>query len=195
MMKTLPALMLAGAGMLATTSAMAKKPNGWFVNAGVGSAHYKASVDGYGSGTEAGTAYMINAGYHDQRILGFEVGYTDLGSVDAKGGYGDRAKLSGDGWTLGLNGHFNPTRHWYVSTRSGAFLWKLRAKAGVAYDDGSTETFRGSEQSIGWYAGVGTGYDIDRHWSVGASFDYYKIDKDDYDIGTRIFAVNAEYRF
>jgi OmpA-OmpF porin, OOP family len=195
MQKKLLILVLATSGLVAVATAHAEQPNGWFVNGNVGSSHYKAHIDGLGSGTENGTAFMVNAGYRDQRILGFEVGYTNLGNVSENDGYGDRVKLSGDGWTLGLNGHFNPTKQWYVSARGGAFLWKLSAKARIAYSDNSTDTFRGSEQSLGWYAGVGTGYDINRRWSVGANFDYYKIDKDYYDLGSQIFSVSAEYRF
>jgi opacity protein-like surface antigen len=195
MRKHLLPLAIAASGMAFVATAHAEQPNGWFVNGNVGSSHYRAEVDDVGSGTETGTAFIVNAGYRDQRILGFEAGYTNLGSVSESDDFGDRVKLSGDGWTLGLNGHFNPTSHWYISARGGAFLWKLHAKARIAYNDGSSDTFRGNEQSLGWYAGVGTGYDINRHWSVGGNFDYYKIDKDMYELGTRIFSVSAEYRF
>ncbi len=99
------------------------------------------------------------------------------------------------GWTLGLSGHFNPTAHWYISARGGAFLWKLDAKATVVNLNNTTTTISGSQQSLGWYTGVGTGYDISRHWSVGANFDYYKIHKSSYDIGTKLLTVSAEYRF
>lgn len=185
---------LAALGLLATASAYADQPNGWFANASVGSAHYTADADGLGSGTETGTAFIVNAGWRDQRILGFELGYTDLGSVSAHDGAGSRAKLSVDGWTLGLNSHFNPTNHWFISARGGAFQWKAHARATIV-DVNGTETFRGSEQSLDWYAGVGTGYDINRHWSIGANFDYYKAAKQGADVGTRIFSVTAEYRF
>jgi hypothetical protein len=50
----------------------------------------------------------INGGWRS-RFIGFEGGYVDLGSVSENDGFGDSAKLSGKGWTLGLNGHFNPT--------------------------------------------------------------------------------------
>ena len=185
---------LAATGLLAATSAQADQANGWFANASAGTAHYTATVDGLGSGTDNDAAFIVNAGWRDQRILGVEVGYTDLGSVSANDGAGSRAKLSGDGWTLGLNGHFNPTAHWFISARGGAFQWKLHAKATLADVDG-TETFRGSEQSLDWYAGVGTGYDIDQHWGIGANFDYYKMAKHGADVGTRIFSISAEYRF
>lgn len=187
-------LVAATCGLFAAT-AHADQTNGWFVNGNVGTAHYKATVDGDGTGTDSNTAFMLNAGYRDQGILGFEAGYTNLGSVSSKDSYGDRYKLKGDGWTLGLNGHFNFNDHWYMSARAGGFLWKLKATATI--NDGTfTETDRASKQGLGWYAGLGTGYDIDKHWSVGAAFDYYNMrSRGEYEIGTRVFSVNAEYRF
>ncbi len=190
--KLLP-LIAATCGLFAA-SAHADQTNGWFVNGNVGTAHYNATVDGVGTGTDSNTAFMLNAGYRDQGILGFEAGYTNLGSVTSRDSLGNRYKLKGDGWTFGLNGHFNFNDHWYMSARTGGFVWKLKATATIYQPTGSA-TYRGSQQSLGWYAGVGTGYDINRHWSVGASFDYYEISKHGYDFGTRIFSVGGEYRF
>jgi hypothetical protein len=187
-------LALAAGGLLATAAVHAEQPNGWFVNANAGGAHYKAHVGDLGSATESDTAFILNAGWRDDRILGFEAGYTNLGSVRANDGAGTSGKLSADGWTLGANGHFNPTAHWYISARAGAFQWKLRAKATVADVDGA-QTFRANAESLDWYAGVGTGYDVDSHWSFGAHFDYYKMAKYGADIGTRVFSLGAEYRY
>lgn len=193
MHKQLLPLAIAACALFAT-AAHADQTNGWFVDGSAGTAHYKATVNGLGSGTDNNTAFILNAGYRDQGILGFEAGYTNLGSVSATDSSGDRAKLRADGWTLGLNGHFNFTDHWYMSARGGLFLWKL--KSTLTYNDGTGRpTLRGSEQAVRWYAGVGTGYDINRHWSVGANFDYYKISKNSYDIGSKIFSVSGEYRF
>lgn len=188
-------LSLATCGLLAAPAfAQDTTPNGWYVNGNVGTAHYKATVDGLGSATESDTAFILNAGYRDANILGYELGYTNLGNVSAHDDAGNHAKLSGDGWTLGLSTHLNPTDHWYISARGGMFLWKLKAKATI--DDGTGPvTYRDSQQSLDWYAGVGTGYDINRHWSVGANFDYYKISGTGYDVGTKLFSVSAEYRF
>ncbi|BFI97018.1 MAG: hypothetical protein RSP_25280 [Rhodanobacter sp.] len=192
--KLLP-LLAAACGLFAA-SAHADQTNGWFVNGNAGTAHYKATVDGVGTGTDSDTAFMLNAGYRDQGILGFEAGYTNLGSVSSKDGYGDTYKLKGDGWTLGLNGHFNFNDHWYMSARAGGFLWKLKSTLSVDIPGLGSATYRDSKQGLGWYAGVGTGYDIDKHWSVGADFDYYYMrNRGNYEIGTRIFSVSAEYRF
>lgn len=178
-----------------TQAAQASELNGWYVNGNVGHARYHVNVPSYGSGSDNGTGFMVNGGYRDQNILGYEAGYTYLGSVTAQDSTGNRTKLTGGGWTLGLSGHFNPTTHWYISARGGAFLWKLDAKATVVNLNNTTTTISGSQQSLGWYTGVGTGYDISRHWSVGANFDYYKIHKSSYDIGTKLLTVSAEYRF
>lgn len=195
--KLLP-LAAAACGLFATTAYADQTTNGWFVNASGGTAHYKATVDGLGSGTDDNTAFILNAGYRDQGVLGFEAGYTNLGSVSATTDAGDRAKLKADGWTLGLNGHFNLTDHWYLSARGGLFMWKLKANVTVG-SGADRATYRASKQSLNWYAGIGTGYDINRNWSVGASFDYYRIsDKFDgvgFDVGSRVFSVGAEYRF
>lgn len=179
---------LLAAGLFVCTGVAAKDLTGWFASGAVGRANYHATYDGYDPGSDHGTAAIVNAGYRTQ-FIGFEAGYTDLGSVSASDA-GDSAKLSGDGWTAGINGHFNPTQQWYISARGGAFVWKLHAKTTYANDQ-----YSANEQSLGWYAGVGTGFDINRHWSLGANFDYYKISKHDLDIGSRVFTIGAEYRF
>ncbi len=192
--KHLLTIALATGGLFAT-AAHADQTNGWFVNGSAGTAHYKATVDGLGSGTDNNTAFILNAGWRDQGILGFEAGYTNLGSSTAKDGYGDRFKVKADGWTVGLNGHFNFNDHWYVSARAGGFVWKLKATLSVNNGSFGSATYRDSMQSLDWYGGVGTGYDFDKHWSVGANFDYYKMNKHGYDIGSRIFSISGEYRF
>lgn len=193
------AVFAAGAGL--AVNAQAKDLTGWYVNGNAGSAHYDASTDAFGRGTDHGTAFSVNAGWRSQ-FIGVEAGYVDLGSVKAHDDVGDHAKLSGDGWTLGINGHFNPTKLWYISARGGALLWKLHGNATLT-DGIDSYRYRGDRQSLGWYAGVGTGIDINWHWSVGVHFDYYKI-KDDkfdgfntgnYDIGSKVYSLRAEYRF
>src|SRR6185312_15152673 len=90
---------------LGVTSVQAKDLTGGFVNLGAGRVNYHATVDSYDLGSDHGTAFILNAGYRTQ-FIGFEAGYTNLGNVSDR--YGSlSAKLSGDGWTAGVNGHFN----------------------------------------------------------------------------------------
>ncbi len=192
MKKTLLTLAVLAGATLGATSVQAKDLTGGFVNLGAGRVSYHATLNDFDLGSDHGTAVIFNAGYRTQ-FIGFEAGYTDLGSIS----YRDAttyAKLSGDGWTAGINGHFNPTDAWYISARGGAFVWKLHATV-QSSDPANPFDEKVGRQSLSWYAGVGTGYDINRSWSVGANFDYYSISKQGLDIGNRVYTVSAEYRF
>lgn len=206
MNKTFVAVALAAALGLGASAAQAKDLTGWFVNGGVGTAHYHATINSYDLGSDSDTSAQINFGWRSQ-FIGVEGGYIDLGSVNgtasaadfAKAGYANLAsgklELSGDGWTVGLNGHFNPTKMWYISARGGLFMWKLHLNASATDNLGNHFSGSKGQQSMDWYAGVGTGVDFNRHMSLGVNFDYYKISKDSYDVGNRVFTVNFEYRF
>lgn len=194
MSRKLTALALFTAAACFGASAQAADVTGWFVNGGVGSAHYKASFEGTNLGKESDTGFQINGGWRSQ-FIGFEGGYVDLGSISGNDGAGTSASVSGKGLTLGLNGHFNPTEKWYISARAGFFRWTMDARADLADGNGGVEHLSGSEHGLNGYAGVGTGFDINRHWSVGANFDYYKINKHHLNIDTKLYSVTAEYRF
>lgn len=200
MKKYFAALAVLGAGVFAAPATHAKDLTGWFANAGAGRVGYHGSISSSDLGADHGTAGIFNVGYRTQ-FIGFEAGYTHLGHLSEsyeQGGYGSSARLSGDGWTLGINGHFNLTPQWFISARGGLFLWKLHARE-TDFGPGFSQTYRDSTQSTDGYAGIGTGFDINRHWSVTANFDYYRISKPtDFgklEIGNRVFTVGAEYRF
>ncbi|TAN07965.1 MAG: porin family protein [Rhodanobacteraceae bacterium] len=190
----LTALALCTAAACVGSNAQAKDLTGWFVNGGVGSAHYHASYEGVDLGKESDAGFQINGGWRS-RFIGIEGGYVDLGSVSGSDGAGDSAKLTGKGWTLGLNGHFNPTDKWYISARAGFFRWTLDARLDLADGAGGTTRYSGSEHGLNGYAGLGTGVDFNRHWSLGVNFDYYKINKHHLNIDTKMYSVTAEYRF
>ncbi|KGI78483.1 porin family protein [Oleiagrimonas soli] len=195
-------------GSCSATAAQAENPSGWFVNTGVGTAHYDAKINGYKmGGNDSHSSFQVNAGWRWEAI-GVEAGYVSLGSITqslqssdfASYPYStpyrsDKTKLSGDGWTLGLNGHFNPTEKWYVSAHGGLFMWKGHESMTLVPITGTTEHYSYDTRSTDWYAGVGTGVDFTRHISLGVNFDYYKMKKGRLDIGNRVYSVNLEYRF
>lgn len=192
MKKTFLTLAVLAGSTLAAASVQAKDLTGGFVNLGVGGVSYHATLNDFDLGSDNGTAVIFNAGYRTQ-FIGFEAGYTNLGSISYRDAT-SYAKLSGDGWTAGINGHFNPTDAWYISARGGAFMWKLHATVQSSDPDFLVDEKVG-RQSLSWYAGVGTGYDISKSWSVGVHFDYYSIAKRGLDIGNRVYTANVEYRF
>ncbi|HET7931158.1 MAG TPA: porin family protein, partial [Rhodanobacteraceae bacterium] len=132
MNKKILVLAVLAAGSCLATGAQAKDLSGWFINGGVGSAHYDASSGGL-SGNDSGTSFQFNGGWRSQ-FMGLEAGYVDLGSVSYNDGLGDSAKLDGKGWTVGVNGHFNPTEKWYISARAGFFRWTTHARVTIAVE-------------------------------------------------------------
>lgn len=189
---------IAAAMAFGCTAASAKDLTGWYVGGNVGSAHSDADALGYDLGSTNTTAGSLTFGYRTQ-FIGFDLGYTNLGSYSARDAFGDRAKLSADGITFGISGHFNPTRDWYISTRIGGFQWHVKARATV-YEDGDVYNYSDSRDGLGYYMGVGTGYDISPDWSVGVAYDYYRINKHyqdvgNYEITSGVASVTAEFRF
>jgi hypothetical protein len=193
MYKKPAALALLVAAACVGTGAQAKDVTGWFVNGGGGSAHYHATFEGL-TGRESDTAFNINGGWRSQ-FIGVEAGYVDLGRVSEHDDLGDSARASGKGWTVGFNGHFNPTEKWYISARAGLFLWTLHGTATVSDGEGGMIGGSLSQHGTNGYGGIGTGIDLNRHFSVGVDFDYYQSKKHGFDVGTRVYSVNVEYRF
>ena len=191
MYKQIAALALCGAAACFSVNAHAAihDVTGWFINGGGGSAHYKATYAGI-SGTESGSGFQFNGGWRSQ-FIGFEGGYTDLGSVDENDGAGNSGHLSGKGWTLGLDAHINPVGKWYISGRAGLFIWKVDARAALSDGTGAS----GSVNGTNGYAGVGTGVDFNQHWSLGVNFDFYNMNKHHVTINTKLYSANVEYRF
>ena len=94
--------------------------NGFFINGNVG----QSNVD-KGNYDDDDTAFGANIGYRwavsPNVLLGVEGGYIDLGKVSPKSGGGALGEAEIDGWTVGVNGHFNVADNWYLSGRAGLF--------------------------------------------------------------------------
>lgn len=195
MNKKMLVLAVLAAGACVATGAQAKDLTGWFINGGVGSAHYRGTLDGVsGHASDTGTSFQFTGGWRSQ-FMGIEGGYVDLGSISEHDDFGDSAKLSGKGWTLGVNGHFNPTEKWYISARAGLFRWTAKARATIDEGEGGIVTSSGSDNGTNGYFGIGTGVDFNRNWSLGVNGDYYQINAHGYDVDTKVYSVNLEYRF
>lgn len=186
------ALALATAGLFAMPSAgFADDGNngGAFINGGIG----QSNLD-KGAYNDNDTGYNVNIGYrwaiNPSVALGVEGGYTDIGSFGPKGAYAGFPNAKFDGWTAGVNGHFNVTPQWYVSGRAG--LFRADVKGAIA---DTTPTVAVDDTSTKYYAGAGFGYDFSNNVSVGLNYDYYKVNKSGFNTNPDLVSVNAEYRF
>jgi opacity protein-like surface antigen len=192
MKNTLFAIALAAAGIAPAISHAADNGNGgFFVNGNVGQSNLSK-----GAYNDNDTGYEANVGYrwalNPNLALGVEGGYTELGKFDPKDSFSglglNRAEVNG--WTAGVNGHFNFSPNWYASARGGLFRGDVKG----AYLTDTTPVYV-DETSTKYYAGAGFGYDFSNNFSVGLNYDYYKAKKQGLNLDPNLVSVSAEYRF
>lgn len=183
---SLGALLLAAP--LASHAAVDTGNGDLFVNGSLGTSHSDVSD----LTKKNDTGYAANFGYRWNDTWGLEAGYVDLGKPEAKN-YLDafNVKLHVAGWTLGVNGKFDFAQHWFVSARAGLFFSKTKA---------TIDGFRGdvSDHDTNAYVGLGAGYNINRHFSLGINFDRYEAKAKDILNHTNnpyLLSGTAEYRF
>ncbi|MEW9572440.1 outer membrane protein [Rhodanobacter sp. Si-c] len=187
---TIAAVLLAAA----SSGAMAADDGAFFINGNLGQSRYHDS--GFGDKTDTAGAvrlgYDWNAGAFS---FGAEGGYVDLGKASGMayvpygGVYGISAKTSG--WLLGGNFKYHFANGMYLSSRMGYF----RSTFDTSVSGIGSQDFSGN----GAYAGVGFGYDFNRNFSLGVSYDRYHGRASIYDekVGENIdmFSAFAEFRF
>lgn len=197
MNKTIIALGVACALALGSSAVQAKDLTGWYVKAGVGQNHFHTTSSGVDLGSDKDLGFQVLGGWRSQ-FIGVEAGRVDLGTQNwkvASPAGNSTLDLGIDGWTLGMNGHFNFTKMWYASVRGGMFMWKAHGNSSFTDPAGTKTSTSDSQQSTDWYAGIGTGVDINRNMSVGVNWNFYQLDKDSMQIDNRLWTVSFEYRF
>ncbi|HEX7816503.1 outer membrane protein [Dyella sp.] len=135
-------------------------------------------------------------GWRWNGIVGPEMGYAYLG----------RPKTSFDGGTisartqaatLGVNARWDFTPSWFVTGHSGY----ARTRTTTQFNDVPSRSQSLRSTNNGWYAGVGVGYNMTQHVSLGLNYDNYGVSMGRRSQGsatnTNIAAYSAslEYRF
>ncbi len=180
-----------GALLLAAPLASHATNNGdLFINGSVGTTHSDVKDLNH----KDDTGYGVNFGYRWNDTWGLETGYVDLGKPYASMNIFNqtlKAKLHVTGWTLGANGKFNFGNHWFVSARGGVFFSNTKLTTNFA--DGSL-----SAHDTNIYAGLGGGYNFNKHLSIGLNFDRYLAKAKNILDGTNhpyMVSGTLEYRF
>lgn len=200
----------------------------WFIDANVGRTSGNGD-NGFGDSKGAfnflhgdrsrRTGYGLVGGYRwkvgQDMAMGLEGGYTDLGNFAVKNVFESDKEVDQRtssnalrGWMLGVNGRINLVPQWYLAARGGYFFGNSN---GTNYNNSLGQNLGlskgGDSGRGGWYAGVGTGWDINEHWGVGAHYDYYHVstgrvrdnatgvEVSDVKRSTGIVSLNVEYRF
>ncbi|GLQ95796.1 outer membrane beta-barrel protein [Dyella mobilis] len=176
---------LAVALTLGTASAAAFADGNVFVNANAGYSDYNFNRSDY---SEPGVfthlrkrdpAGALRVGYRWRSVVdyGVEAGYGYLGQGELKtlspDGESTRSKQKNRGFLLGGNLNYNITDQWYVSARAGWFRGRNTYSFYDHLTSGGSESFRGTGTATGEYLGVGAGFNVNRHFSLGLAYDTY----------------------
>ncbi|NID15790.1 outer membrane protein [Luteibacter yeojuensis] len=169
----------------------------WFIGANVGRTN-GSDTGGFGSNSggfnflrgEKGrrTGYGLLGGYRwkvgPDLGLGLEAGYADLGNFRVKNVFESGQDVNQKstrnalrGWMVGVNGKINLVPQWYISAHGGYFRANdnnQNYNNSVGQDLGFSSGGRPDRGS--WYAGLGTGWDVNEHFGVGVSYDYFHAD-------------------
>lgn len=199
----------------------------WFIDANVGRTNGNSS-GGFGGDASSfnffnghrgrRTGYGLVGGYRwkvgQELGLGVEAGYADLGNFRLRNVFNSdpvnqRSSTNAlRGWLLGVNGRINLAPQWYVGAHGGYF-WandnNQRYYDTLNQDLGFSDGDRPGRGS--WYAGIGTGWDVNEHFSVGVQYDYFHANAGRYrnpatgetitglKRSTGIVSLTGEYRF
>jgi len=167
----------------------------WFIDANIGRTNGNGN-GGFGDSNggfnflngdrNRKTGYGLVSGYRwkvgQDMGLGLEAGYTDLGNFRVKNVFEsdsvDQRTTNNAlrGWMLGVNGRINLIPQWYLAARGGYFLAN---SDGTNYNNSLGQdlglSHGGNSGRGGWYAGLGTGWDISENWGLGVHYDYYHV--------------------
>lgn len=221
MKKTIFALAIATTGLALSAGAFAQDTtpesgwnaqSGWYIDGDLGVAqannnnHYKGS--NYTGGLTGGYRWAVGP----DLSIGPEIGYVYLGKADAGEGSKQAYYANGGnnnprsnlrGATLGADMRFNVSPIWYIDVRGGA----LDARGSALSDSENAPVRRNFSNNLGYYAGVGTGWNINRHWGVGLEYNYYQVSRDRHSqpdgqwrgtglsLDTNALTAKVEYRF
>jgi len=203
---------LALAGVSTTSLATDVSGGGFFVNGNVGQSRYNANRRDWSDRNDTAAAIRFGYRWHGAVDFGVEGGYVDLGKLKDRintPNYSFSGDLKVKGFLLGVNGKYHFAQSgWYVSARGGWFGTRANYKSHASSKSATTtasysESYSMRRVNAGWYLGVGAGYDLTSHFSVGVSFDdYYAKARVNQDIADETISGNvrtisafAEYRF
>jgi OOP family OmpA-OmpF porin len=182
----IPVMTLAAIVCSADSPAALSADGSFFVRGNVGQSSINAGP------FDSSTGYAVDGGYRwvvgTGNLIGIEAGYTDLGSIYAESAVpGLHFDIHGP--TLGANARFDVAQNWHVDAQAG---WMHADYTG--HVDFSNVPPGGGTLGV-WYAGVGLGYDVTNHFSIGAAYDYYRAKEYGVSRSPDLISVGGEYRF
>jgi OOP family OmpA-OmpF porin len=159
--------------------------DGFFVGASIGSASLNDDFDGLKVDDDT-TSYRIVGGWRVNQYFALEAGYHDFGDFEQNftvDGVQSKARLSADGFTLGVTGSFPVADRIEIFGRGGMFFW-----------DGDAEINNVSQatpEDTNPYFGAGLSYAINGKFLVTGDWTRYELES----ANSNVYSVGFQYRF
>lgn len=160
------------AALIAVAPAFAQAQG--FIELGIGQS--KADLDLALPGVsidEKDSTFAISGGYMFNPNFGGEIGYRDLGEINATGP-GGSVTIGVTGFMLGGVGRFYVAERLSLVPRFGLYLWDVDASASNGFSD--------SDSGSDIYFGIGADFQINKQVHLGLHFARFDIDGDDVDV-------------
>jgi OOP family OmpA-OmpF porin len=173
--KTTVAALLAASGLAISSASMAQgKPadTGWYAGVSLGQSSASDACNGVsGPGVsceDTDTAFKIFGGYQINRNFGVELGYTDLGKVEASGG-GVTASIETTAFELVGVGSYPINNQFSIYGKLGLYRAdsKGRSNVGVSADETNTDLTYGLGVQYHFTGNLGVRGEWQRYSSVG----------------------------
>jgi OOP family OmpA-OmpF porin len=158
---------------------------GFYAGASIGKANLDDDFDGLEIDDDT-TAYRLVGGWWLNRYFALEAGYHNFGDFEQSfsiNGVSNRAKLSADGYTLGVQGSYPITTRVSVFGRAGAFFWDGEAEVNHASQASPEETNP--------YLSLGIGYALTDSLSANGDWTRYELE----DTNSDVLSIGFQFRF
>jgi OOP family OmpA-OmpF porin len=167
------------------TPFQAEAGDGFYAGASIGSANLDDDFDGFEVDDDT-TAYRLIGGWWVNRYFALEAGYQNFGDFEQDfsiNGELQQAKLSADGYTLGVQGSYPLANRISVYGRAGWFFWDGEAEV--------NNVTQASPEDSNPYLGLGLSYDITDSFSVNSDWSRYELESANSDV----FSIGFQFRF
>lgn len=144
---------------------IARAAEGFYVGAGAGRSSFGTSTSSANYSLDDTTLRAV-AGVRNP-YGAFEIGYTDLGSIDATGGT-ETLHVEGDIWSAWFIGILPFNKYFDFSVKAGYGQWETQSEA----TDGFT-TVDADNDGGKFIYGLGLGFNLVKHFGIRVDWDVY----------------------
>jgi len=175
----------AAASLVLLAGPISAQAGGFFVGGSIGKADLNEDFDGLVVDDNS-TAFRVVAGWRFNDYFALEGGYHDFGDFEQdfdNAGVPGTAKLSADGFTLGLQGSVPLGEKFALTGRAGMFFWNGTAEI--------NDVSQASPEDTNLYLGAGVSFELSKRLQLTGDWTRYELES----AASGVFSVGLQFQF